>query len=500
MLNILDHISASINLHSLWEAAGMGFITQDKAWSLCTMPFLVAFIVFFAIYLLLCRTRRTVMMGYVIAFSLFFAYKANGILMILLPATAVITWWLTKKMNAYEGWKRKLWLTTIILLTLTPLLYYKYANFLLTTINAIFAGNFALLDIFLPIGISFYTFQAISYSVDVYKRKFTMETSLLEYCFYLTFFPLLMAGPITRAEVLIPQLKEEPCKDKELVYGGLWLIIVGLLKKALIADYIAQYNNWIFDDPTTYSGFENLMGVFGYTLQIYCDFSGYSDMSIGLAAVMGFQLKENFNFPYQSLNMTEFWRRWHIALSTWFRDYVYIPLGGNRKGKFRTYLNCMITMLVSGLWHGASWMFVLWGAIHGVGLVIHKACKSWLDRIPNTIPVRFIAWLITFSYVAFAWIFFRAPSLDNAYAVINQIGTDFSWDYLVPFIKARPMWSVFVFLGLWLHTIRSHDYKWMQHLFVKAPWIVKLIIFLIVMQLVINFRQDNVQPFIYAQF
>ena len=299
MLNILDHISASINLHSLWEAAGMGFITQDKAWSLCTMPFLVAFIVFFAIYLLLCRTRRTVMMGYVIAFSLFFAYKANGILMILLPATAVITWWLTKKMNAYEGWKRKLWLTTIILLTLTPLLYYKYANFLLTTINAIFAGNFALLDIFLPIGISFYTFQAISYSVDVYKRKFTMETSLLEYCFYLTFFPLLMAGPITRAEVLIPQLKEEPCKDKELVYGGLWLIIVGLLKKALIADYIAQYNNWIFDDPTTYSGFENLMGVFGYTLQIYCDFSGYSDMSIGLAAVMGFQLKENFNFPYQ---------------------------------------------------------------------------------------------------------------------------------------------------------------------------------------------------------
>ena len=218
-----------LDLQNILEQFLTFLTTQDKAWSLCTIPFLVTFIVFFAIYLVIQRSRRILMMGYVVAFSLFFAYKANGILMLLLPATALLSWWLTKKMNTCEGWKRRLWLIAIILLTLAPLLYYKYANFLLTTLNDILAGNFALLDIFLPVGISFYTFQAISYSVDVYKRKFTLETSLLEYTFYLTFFPLLMAGPITRAEVLIPQLKAEPNKDKTFIYGGLWLIIVGLL-------------------------------------------------------------------------------------------------------------------------------------------------------------------------------------------------------------------------------------------------------------------------------
>ena len=489
-----------MNIVNLFDQLQLFLTTLDKGWSLCTIPFMVTFIVFFAIYLFVNRTRRTAMMVYVVAFSLFFAYKANGILMLLLPMTALLSWALTELMKKTQGWQRKLWLTIIILLDLTPLLYYKYANFLLTSINAIFTTNFSLLEIFLPIGISFYTFQAISYSIDVYRQKFTMKTGLLEYFFYLTFFPLLMAGPITRAEVLIPQLKEKTCGDKELVYGGLWLVIVGLLKKGLIADYIAQYNNWIFDDPTSYSGFENLMGVFGYTLQIYCDFSGYSDMSIGIAAILGFKLKENFNFPYQSLNLTEFWRRWHIALSTWFRDYVYIPLGGNRKGTFRTDINCFLTMLVSGLWHGASWMFVIWGAVHGLGLVIHKAYKPWLDYIPNIFPVRFVAWLITFTYVSVAWIFFRASSLENAFTLINQIATDFSWDYLVPFVKARPVWTVFVVLGLGFHAIRQQFCQWLQRLFICTPWILKLVIFLIVIQIIINFRQENVQPFIYAQF
>ena len=473
----------------------------DKGWSFCTVPFWVLFLVFYAVYLLLCRSRRPLMLSYVIVFSLFFAWKANGILMLLLPGTAVLSWWLTDVMRKTESnGKRKALLWTNIVLTLLPLVYYKYANFLLLTFSTLLQGNFAPLDIFLPIGISFYTFQAISYTVDVYKQKFTLPVNLLEYFFYLTFFPLLMAGPITRADVLFPQIKAEPRHDNALVYGGLWLIICGLIKKALIADYIAGYNNWIFDAPTSYSGFEDLMGVFGYTLQIYCDFSGYSDMSIGMAALMGFELKENFNFPYQSLNLTEFWRRWHIALSTWFRDYVYIPLGGNRKGRARTYLNSFITMLVSGLWHGASWMFVLWGAIHGAGLVVHKACKRWLDRIPDRWPVRMVAWMVTFTYVSWAWIFFRAKDLDTAFALMSHVWTDFSWDYLVPFIIARPMWSLFVALGLELHSIRQKDFQWMQSLFIRSPWVVKLLVFIIVVQLVINFRQANVQPFIYAQF
>ena len=275
---------------------------------------------------------------------------------------------------------------------------------------------------------------------------------------------------------------------------------MGLVKKALVADYIAQYNNWIFEDPMGFSGFEGAMGVLGYTLQIYLDFSGYSDMSIGIAAIMGFQLRENFNFPYQSLNLTEFWRRWHIALSTWFRDYVYIPLGGNRKGKFRTYLNCFISMLLSGLWHGASWMFVIWGAMHGVGLIIHKACKGWLDKIPNTWYVKIIATFITFVFVMVAWVFFRSSSVDTAVTLLNHIAVDFSWDYLPPFVSTRLMWTLFLVLGFALHGLRKSHSEKLKDWFVRSPWLVKLVIFILVMQLVINLRQDNVQPFIYAQF
>lgn len=478
--------------------------TPDRTWSLCTMPFLVSFIIFYAIYIAVGRSRRTWMMAYVIVYSLFFAWKANGTLMILLPSTAFISWLMTNQMMSEEVKKnRRWWLIGIIVVDLAPLLYYKYTNFLISIFNDAIGSNFALQKIFLPIGISFYTFQAISYSIDVYKGKFAEKTGLIEYLFYLSFFPLLMAGPITRAEVLIPQLHQESYRrsDDELVYSGLWLIICGLLKKGLIADYIAEYNNWIFDDPTAYSGFENAMGMLGYSLQIYCDFSGYSDMSIGIAALMGFRLKDNFNFPYQSINLQEFWRRWHIALSTWFRDYLYIPMGGNRKGEWRTYFNNFFTMIVAGLWHGASWMFIIWGAMHGVGLVVHKFCRRHgLDNIKNTIPVRCVCWIMTFTYICITWVFFRADSLNTAFAVLGNAFGNFDIAYLVPFVKARPVWMIFVFVGLWLQTIRETDYKWMQHIFAKSPWVVKLIIFAIVIQLVINFRQDNVQPFIYAQF
>ena len=476
------------------------FTTPDKEWSIVSIPFMVLFIVFFFFYVFINRKQHKAMLAYVTVFSLFFAYKANVVLMLLLPATVLVSWWLTQRMREAQGGARKalMWLTVV--LDLLPLLYFKYTNFFIETFNEMTRSNFAPLSILLPIGISFYSLQAVSYTVDIYKGKFTEQATLLEYAFYLTFFPLLMAGPITRAEVLIPQLKRQQPIEERLVYTGLWLIMVGLLKKALVADYLAQYNNWIFDDPTGYSGFENMMGVMGYTLQIYLDFSGYSDMSIGIAALMGLQLRENFNFPYQSLNLTEFWRRWHIALSTWFRDYVYIPLGGNRRGKLRTYLNSFITMLLSGLWHGASWMFVIWGALHGLGLVIHKANKWWLDRIPNTWPVRMVCFLITFIFVMVAWIFFRATSVDSAVTIITHIATDFSWDYLPPFFDTRMMWSIFLIVGFLLHGIRKSQADTLKDWFIRSPWLVKLLLFIIVMQLVINFRQDNVQPFIYAQF
>jgi len=283
-------------------------------------------------------------------------------------------------------------------------------------------------------------------------------------------------------------------------YIGLWLIIVGMLKKLLIADYIAQYNNWIFEDPMAYSGFENLMGVLGYTLQIYCDFSGYSDLSIGIAALMGFQLKENFRYPYQSLNLGEFWHRWHISLSTWFRDYLYIPLGGNRRGTVRTYVNNFITMAVCGLWHGASWMFVFWGAMHGVGLMVHKASKRWLDRLPDHWTIRVASFALTFTYVAVLWVFFRADSMHTAYKILDSILYDFSWDYFVPFVTRRTTWTIFLVLGYALHAMRERHVERIKEWFVSSPWTFKLIVLLVVLQLVVNFRQNSVQPFIYAQF
>ena len=477
------------------------FLTKpDKMWSLVTAPFMFSFVVFFVIYLLIGRKRRTLMMCYVVLFSLFFAYKANGLLMLLLPATALVSWWLTQRIHGKEGRVRSAWMWTTVVIDLLPLLYFKYTNFFIDIVNDVVSTNFAPLSILLPVGISFYTFQAISYTVDVYKGKYTDPVSLLEYTFYLTFFPLIMAGPITRAETLLPQLKNpSPITDRS-VYTGLWLIIVGMLKKLLIADYIAQYNNWIFDDPMAYSGFENLMGMLGYTLQIYCDFSGYSDLSIGIAALLGFQLKENFRYPYQSLNLGEFWHRWHISLSTWFRDYLYIPLGGNRRGTFRTYFNNFFTMVVCGLWHGASWMFVFWGAMHGVGLIVQKMCKRWLDRLPDHWTIRFVSFALTFTYVSVLWVFFRADSMHTAYKILDSILFDFSWDYFIPFVSRRTTWVVFLVLGYGLHAMRERHVERLKEWFVRSPWTFKLLVVLIVLQFVINFRQNSVQPFIYAQF
>ena len=477
--------------------------TQDKNWSLCTLAFMAAFLVFFAIYIGLNRYRQPWTKAYVIAFSLFFAYKANGILMLLLPITAISSWYLTRfMMRLKRGKIRRSGLAIVILAELTPLLYYKYTNFTLEILHEILHSNFSPEKMLLPVGISFFTFQAISYTVDVYKGRYPKTAELTDYAFYLTFFPLLIAGPITRAEVLLPQVgRPREDIDSGLVYKGLWLIICGMVKKALIADYIAQYNNIVFDAPAVQSGFGDLMGVLGFSVQIYCDFSGYSDLAIGVAALMGYELKDNFNFPYQSLNLTEFWHRWHISLSTWFRDYLYIPLGGNRKGALRTYLNSLLAMIVAGLWHGASWMFVAWGVLHGIGLVVHKLCKNnGLDRIPDNTAVKAISWCLTFGYVTFAWIFFRSRDMATATTLMTNILQTTSLSDAYIFLMEYPLWFIVVLISLELHSIRGNDYSWLQDRFVHAPWLVKLGIFALVLQLAINFSQHSIQPFIYTQF
>ena len=476
---------------------------QDKSWSLCTLSFMASFLVFFAIYIGLNRYRQPWTKAYVIAFSLFFAYKANGILMLMLPITAISSWYLTRfMMRLRRGKIRRSGLAIVILAELTPLLYYKYTDFTLEILHEILHSNFSPEKMLLPVGISFFTFQAISYTVDVYKGRYPKTAELTDYAFYLTFFPLLIAGPITRAEVLLPQVgRPREDFDSGLVYKGLWLIICGMVKKALIADYIAQYNNIVFDAPAVQSGFGDLMGVLGFSVQIYCDFSGYSDLAIGVAALMGYELKDNFNFPYQSLNLTEFWHRWHISLSTWFRDYLYIPLGGNRRGALRTYLNSFLAMIVAGLWHGASWMFVAWGVLHGIGLVVHKLCKNnGLDRIPDNTAVKAISWCLTFGYVTFAWIFFRSPDMATATTLMTNILQTTSLSDAYTFLMEYPLWLIVVLISLELHSIRGNDYSWLQDRFVHAPWLVKLGIFALVLQLAINFSQHSIQPFIYTQF
>lgn len=462
--------------------------------------FWVMFVLFILVYAFIYK-RKNQMMLYVAAFSLFFYYQTNGLIFVMLPITALYDFLIAQRIRQTTNKRRrKAWLTLSICLSIGILGYFKYTNFFIKTMDDIFAGNFALIDIFLPVGISFYTFQTISYAVDVYKGKIEPTNSFLQYLFYISFFPLILAGPIMRAERFFSQIKDDKKITKAMIYGGLWLIIIGLVKKAVFADYIAQYNNWVFDDPVHYSGFEGLMAVIGYSAQIYCDFSGYSDISIGMASIMGFDLGINFNLPYQSKNPSEFWRRWHISLSTWMRDYIYISLGGNRKGKYRTYLNNLITMLVAGLWHGASWMFVFWGGIHGIGLIIHKLNKPWLDKIPDSWWVKTISITLTFLFVTFLWIFFRASDMTTAWSLIGRIGSDLDFAYCLPFFQTRTTWCIFLILIFLLHSLRASVIQKVKDAFIGSPWLVKALIFLVVIQLIIQFDNGEIQPFIYFKF
>jgi len=481
-----------------WLASLFRYNPEAGPLMIGTFQFAVLFLFFLTFFVLLRRKSYLAMMLYVIAFNLFFAYKANGLVMLLLPVTAVANYFLVELMRRSQ--RKKVILAFCIVLDLALLVYFKYTNFIIRDVlNGLFHTNFDLVELVLPIGISFYIFQAISYAVDVYRGTFTERVNIVEYLFYLTFFPLLLAGPITRAGNLIPALKENRQATSTMVWTGLFLIMLGLVKKNIIGDYLAQYNNWVFDAPSTFSGFENLMAMFGYTVQIFLDFSGYSDMSIGVASIMGFSLPDNFWFPYRALNLTDFWRRWHISLSSWFRDYLYIPLGGNRKGTFRMYLNNFIVMLVAGLWHGASVMFIIWGALHGIGLVIHKLfTRTMKVTLPKWCDL--FCWLGTYLYVTFAWAFFRSPDMTRLGEMFTKVTTDFSMDYLLPFLQTRTLWFVLMVAVMLTYLLPEKYYLKLRYTFISLPWLVKLLLFLLCLQLVVEASLSSVQPFIYTQF
>ena len=289
-----------------------------------------------------------------------------------------------------------------------------------------------------------------------------------------------------------------------LLGKGLFLVMCGLIKKVVISDYISvNFVDRVFDNPMLYTGFENLMGVYGYALQIYCDFSGYSDMAIGIALLMGYRFKINFDSPYKSGSITEFWRRWHISLSSWLRDYLYISLGGNRRGKVRTYFNLFITMVLGGLWHGASWLFVIWGAWHGVLLIVHKVYRRIFpvvkDDRPGIIRHSFHV-LLTFHVVAAGWIFFRSPSLDVAGQIFTQIFTNFRPEAIPAFVSGYAVIFVALVVGYLLHFAPHRWSQWLQRELSWSPLVVKAAILALVLFFVLQVRSSELVPFIYSQF
>lgn len=322
--------------------------------------------------------------------------------------------------------KRRLLLTASILVNLGVLFVFKYFNFFSESFFSL--SEFIGFDyqplthqLILPVGISFYTFQSMAYTIDVYRKQIEVEEDLAIFATYVAFFPQLVAGPIERAQNMLPQFREKFVFDYERVVSGLRLVLWGVFKKVVIADRLAVYVNGVYNDVDTFSGLPVIVATLFFTFQIYCDFSGYSDIAIGTARVMGFDLMENFRQPYFATSVRDFWRRWHISLSTWFRDYLYIPLGGNRVSFIHGLLNLMIIFVVSGLWHGANWTFVVWGALHGGYIVLETLFNRWTGkRNPQALQLWFQRG-ITFLLVVFAWIFFRANTLTDALYIIESI-------------------------------------------------------------------------------
>jgi D-alanyl-lipoteichoic acid acyltransferase DltB (MBOAT superfamily) len=375
-------------------------------------------------------------------------------------------------------------------------------NYLAFWTNGIAGTHLDITSIILPVGISFYTFQSISYTVSVYRKKVDALHNILDYGCFVTFFPQLVAGPIVKAYDFIPQLYKDFSLSKKEFGFALFLILNGLIKKMLISDYIStNFVDRVFDSPMSYSGFENLMSVYGYTIQIYCDFSGYTDIAIGVALLLGFRLPVNFNSPYKAANITDFWHRWHISLSTWLRDYLYIPLGGNKKGKIRTYINLFLVMLIGGLWHGAAIRFIIWGGLHGLGLTLHKL---WMKCFPakekTSVWSKFGAAFITFHFVIFAWIFFRADSMRGVSSMLSQIFYHFNWQMIPEVIVSYKNVFSLILLAFFIHWLPVTTKEFYKNYFIGIPYFVKALVVVLVVFILYQVKSAEIQPFIYFQF
>ena len=413
---------------------------------------------------------------------------------------------------------RKVLLLVALAASLGMLFYFKYANFVLRSINSLLGTGFAAIQgiSVLPLGISFYTFQTLSYTIDVYRREVKTEHNIINFGAYVVMFPQLIAGPIVKYRDVSAQLHVYKHRySLQQIEEGMTLFTFGLAKKVLLADAVGAL--WtdiigIADSPsTTFVGLANAstplvwLGVIAYSLQLYFDFSGYSLMAIGMGKMLGFDFPANFNYPYISASITEFWRRWHMTLSGWFREYVYIPLGGNRKGRIRTYFNLLVTMLLGGLWHGAAVRFILWGALHGIALALHKL---WLSVVPGSKATgaemrwfwRIPGIFFTFNLVCFGWLMFRAESMKTVQLMLHQIFTNFNPSVIPQVLEGYAGIFLLVGIGYLLHMLPDRCDRWAQRFVTSLPTVVQVLLAACVIWLVMQVKSSDIQPFIYFQF
>ena len=541
-----------------WNAFLQQFLYDSKNPLLFNNGFFVYFFTLFILLFFALRNHHKARRYVFCIFSLYFFYKASGWFVGLVLVSAVVDFFLSNAIYREKSQSRKKFLLVLsILFNLGMLFYFKYTDFFIEISNSLFDTNFNPLNLILPIGISFYTFENLSYTVDVYRGEFKPANKFSDYLLFLAFFPKLMMGPIVRAHDFVPQINEPYVISERDFAKGFFLIISGLIKKLVISDYITlNMVDYMFDNPALHTGVENLMAVYGYAMVIYCDFSGYSEIAIGIALWLGFKIPPNFMSPYQSLNITEFWRRWHISLSTWLKDYLYIPLGGNRNFSVASFIfvggflvgsfimgvelfhlsnlwaavisavlllifiipalitkktsgiaanfNLLTTMLLGGFWHGASWNFIIWGAIHGVGLGIHKIWMLLTDKsfaaFNQSRIYKIISGILTFHFVCFAWIFFKAEDLEIAKTMIYQIFNNFDISVFGPFYDNYKGVVWMILAAMVLHLIPDNLADKVITRTKTIPMVVYILVFFLFLILYGYFKSaEQVMP-IYLQF
>jgi D-alanyl-lipoteichoic acid acyltransferase DltB (MBOAT superfamily) len=464
-----------------------------------TLDFLLFFVVVAAAMVPLRHHHEARKLALVVASYVFYA-QWNWHFCLLLAFSSVVTFAAGRLIAGGPPRMRRWVVTGAIVIHLTILGTFKYFDFFVGSVNALahrlgLTHELPFVEIILPVGISFFTFHGISYVVDVYRGDVPVCRRLTDMLLYLSFFPQLVAGPIVRASFFLPQLYSPP-KATLALGPPLMLILGGLFKKVVMANYLAtDLVDPVFFDPASFSSVDLLLAAYGYAIQIYCDFSAYSDMAIGLAALLGYRFPPNFNQPYRARSLQEFWRRWHISLSSWLRDYLYKPLGGSRNGRWATTVNLMITMLLGGIWHGAAWKFVAWGGIHGAGLVVERALPCLPARWANGRVIKVFSTLVVFHFVCLTWIFFRADDYDTVMAYLTAMAK------LTPGVSQASAFTVgLIVLGLAMQFVPGDLPRRLANWLVTVPdWTLATASGL-ALAAIAAMGPDGIAPFIYFQF